>query len=88
MKYSVVIHKRAYKYLLKQPKNIKKSIINSLKLLSNGEIKSLSVKDMFGEWYGYKRFRVGKIRVIFSISEDEKTIYVDYIGARGDIYKK
>ena len=43
---------------------------------------------MFGEWYGYKRFRVGKIRVIFSISEDEKTIYVDYIGARGDIYKK
>jgi mRNA-degrading endonuclease RelE of RelBE toxin-antitoxin system len=43
---------------------------------------------MLGEWYGYKRYRIGNIRVIFYVSNDENTIYVDYIGARGDIYKK
>ena len=40
---------------------------------------------MQGEWEGYKRFRIGDLRVIFLMIED--TIYVDYIGARGDIYK-
>ena len=43
---------------------------------------------MWGEWEGYKRFRIGKIRVIFCLDQKEKTIYVDYIGSRGDIYKK
>ena len=42
---------------------------------------------MVGEWEGYMRFRVGKYRVIFWMEEGENTIYVDYIGARGDIYK-
>jgi len=43
---------------------------------------------MHGEWKGYRRFRVGNIRIIFWVEEREKVIYVDYIGARGDIYKR
>jgi len=42
---------------------------------------------MAGEWRGYYRLRIGDIRVIFWPDLKTKTIYVDYIGPRGDIYK-
>ena len=46
------------------------------------------MKKMYGEWEGYRRFKIGNKRVIFWLDEEEKVIYIDYIGARGDIYKK
>jgi mRNA interferase RelE/StbE len=47
----------------------------------------LDIKRMKGEWEGFYRLRVGKIRVIFSISNDSDEIEVYTIGARGDVYK-
>jgi mRNA interferase RelE/StbE len=88
MRYKVVVHKRALKYLKRLPQNKKEVIKNSLKRLEKSEFEALKVKEMQGEWIGYRRFKVGNIRVIFWIDEIEGVIYVDYIGARGDIYKK
>jgi len=43
---------------------------------------------MIGEWRGYYRLRIGSFRVIFWLDRKARTIYVDYIGPRGDIYKR
>jgi mRNA interferase RelE/StbE len=43
---------------------------------------------MVGEWKGYYRMRIGDTRVIFWIDHKLRTIYVDHIGSRGDVYKK
>jgi mRNA interferase RelE/StbE len=88
VKYKVVIHKRVIKYLEKIPISQKEIIKSWLRVLEMGEFQSLKVRRMEGQWKGYKRFRVGSIRVIFYLDEKEQTIYVDYIGSRGDIYKK
>ena len=85
MKYKVKIHKRVQKYLSKLNLKQKSNILSKLKQLENGDWETLDIKNMQGEWEGYKRFRIGDLRVIFLMIED--TIYVDYIGARGDIYK-
>ena len=77
MSYKVVIHKRVVKYLNR--------LSSKEKEVRFGE---LTVKKMYGEWEGYRRFKIGNKRVIFWLEEKEKVIYVDYIGARGDIYKK
>jgi mRNA interferase RelE/StbE len=42
---------------------------------------------MTGQWKGYSRIRIGELRVIFEIDELTRTIYVDYLGPRGEIYK-
>ncbi len=42
---------------------------------------------MVGEWKGYHRIRIANVRIVFWMSSDEKTIEVDHIGSRGDIYK-
>ena len=88
MKYKVIVHKRAVKYLKKLSNKKKELIKRSLKELEKGDFKRLDVKKMYGEWKGYRRFRINNIRIIFWFEEREKVIYVDYIGARGDIYKK
>ena len=85
MIYKIKIHKRVQKYLSKLPAKQKSNIVEKLSQLKTGEWENLKIKNMQGEWEGYKRFRIGNLRVIFVIVDD--TIYIDYIGARGDIYK-
>lgn len=48
---------------------------------------SLDIKKMKGTWEGFYRLRVGKIRVVFTLSSDTDDIEVYIIGARGDVYK-
>jgi mRNA interferase RelE/StbE len=47
----------------------------------------LDIKKMKGEWEGFYRLRVGKIRVIFTVSLDSADVEIYTIGARGDVYK-
>jgi mRNA interferase RelE/StbE len=47
----------------------------------------LDIKKMRGEWEGFYRLRVGKIRVIFIVDFDSSQLEIYTIGARGDVYK-
>ena len=85
MNYKIKIHKRVEKYLSKLPENTKSNIIHHLKKLESGKWDLLDIKNMQGEWTGYKRFRIGNLRVIFEVKDN--IIFIDYIGARGDVYK-
>jgi mRNA interferase RelE/StbE len=42
---------------------------------------------MKGKWEGFYRVRSGKIRILLSIDIDEKVLYIDRIGFRGDVFK-
>jgi hypothetical protein len=43
----------------------KDRIKDILKQLENNPLKHSGIKQMFGEWAGYHRIRVGKLRIIF-----------------------
>jgi len=47
----------------------------------------LDIKKMKGKWDGFYRLRMGKIRVIFTVSLDTAAVEIFTIGTRGDIYK-
>ena len=42
---------------------------------------------MKGEWKGFYRLRIGKIRIIFNINFENEQIYIDRIDFRGDVYQ-
>jgi mRNA interferase RelE/StbE len=88
MKYKVIVHKRAVKYLKSLSAVQKDRIKQSLKKLEKGIDDMADIKQMAGDWTGYYRTRVGSVRIIFWIERELKTIYVDHIGSRGDIYKR
>ena len=84
--FQVVVHKRAASYLKRLPSDQKERLKKALRELAQDPFRS-GVKAMVGEWRGYYRLRVGNLRVIFWVDQETRTIYVDYIGPRGDIYK-
>ena len=47
----------------------------------------LDIKKMRGEWEGFYRLRVGKIRVIFIVDFNSSQLEIYTIGTRGDVYK-
>ena len=85
--YRVTIHRQASRYLKKLPTPEKENIKESLRKLALDPFQIPNVKHMVGEWKGYHRIRIGNVRVIFWIDQEEKIIYIDHIGPRGDVYK-
>jgi mRNA interferase RelE/StbE len=83
----VVIHHNAAKYIKRLPLNAQKRIKEVLKQLEKRPLGHSDVKHMLGEWKGYHRIRVGKMRIIFYYDEAENTLYIDHVGPRGDVYK-
>ncbi len=47
-----------------------------------------NVKQLKGELSGSCRIRMGDIRIIYSIDEFRKTIFIEIVGFRGSVYKK
>ncbi|MFQ5794095.1 MAG: type II toxin-antitoxin system RelE/ParE family toxin [Candidatus Bipolaricaulia bacterium] len=44
------------------------------------------IKKLRGELSGNYRFRVGQLRVVYTIFKDERVVYIRAIGPRGDVY--
>ena len=83
--YKLIYHKSAVKFIAKIDKNSQERIATGLKGLltipPDGDIKSLKGQtDLY-------RLRIGDFRIIFNINHQEKVVYIEAIGNRGDIYK-
>ena len=85
--YRVVVHHRAANYLKRLPKPKKNRIKSVLQDLALDPFNQANVKSMVGEWIGYRRIRVGNVRVVYWVEKSEEIIYVDHIGPRGDVDK-
>jgi mRNA interferase RelE/StbE len=89
----LVLSKNAIKFLkkisVKESEKIKNKIYFLLSLAEKSEsiiYGELDVKTLKGDWEGFSRLRIGKVRVIFTVDliQDELLIYA--IDFRGDIY--
>lgn len=61
--------------------------IKSFILKITGSNININVKKLKGEWAGYYRIRKGKIRVILKPDTISRTIFVDVVDFRGNVYK-
>lgn len=86
--------KNSIKFLNKlAPKNkeqIREKVLFLLNALENQKVipfQELDIKKLKGNWQGFFRMRVGKVRVIFTISENQNELLIYEIDFRGDVYK-
>jgi mRNA interferase RelE/StbE len=84
-KYKIYFRKSAAKELDKLPKTALQKVIKKIELLSTEPRPSGSEKLTGQEFY---RIRQGDYRIIYSIQDNELTIWVVKIGHRKDIYKR
>lgn len=60
-----------------------------LMISNNGVIpfQQLDIKSLKGNWEGYLRLRIGKIRIIFRVDFRVNELFVYEIDSRGSVYK-
>jgi mRNA interferase RelE/StbE len=85
--FELVLHKQVVKAIQKLPSKQRERIKQALDQLRQNPFSQVDVKKMVGEWSGYYRTRIGKLRVLYWIDLEYKRIYVDYCDTRGDVYK-
>lgn len=90
----IVFSKPAVKFLekisAKETQKIREKLAFLLQAIeSEGIIPSneLDIKTLKGDWKGYLRMRVGKIRIIFTLNPDLEQLEVYDIDFRGNVYR-
>lgn len=87
--YRLLISKRVIKFIDSLPTNQRQLVFHKFELLRTDPFThpQLDIKKMKYSSLVY-RLRVGKLRFIYEIDQDEIVIFVFTAGNRGDIYKK
>jgi len=83
--YTVLLSRQAEKFYKKLKKNLKDRVREALITLQNQPHLG---KALHGDLKGNYSIRIGKIRIIYSVSEKDKTIYTIAIGSRKKIYQQ
>ena len=86
--YEILISNEAEKYYKKLDKDTKKRINRCIDVMSNAPYYGSNIKRLHGELKDKFRYKIGLLRVIYEIHEEDKTIRIIAINSRGDIYKK
>jgi len=89
MNWYIDFSENSLKFLKKN--NLKEDlIIEKIKLVLRkfkGENININVKKLRGEWEGFYRIRVGKLRIIFEFQFKNYRVYIEEIDWRGSAYK-
>lgn len=81
---------RAARYLRRLPRPQQEAVAEAFKHLC--EMSPLRhpnptvIRPMKGEYRGYLRYRLGGLRIIYSVDQEQHTISIAAIAQRGDVY--
>ncbi len=94
MNWSVKLHRKARKFLLRLNERDRRRIKEALEELANAldrgviPFTSLDVRKLKGKWEGYFRLRVGDFRAIFRVDVEGKIVFVFDIHRRKSAYRR
>lgn len=84
--FSLLYHPRSLKFLKKIPKKEATNVLAKLEQLAgNPNTRNLDITRLATTQKSF-RLRTGKIRVVYEIDQNAKTIYIQDIDFRGNIY--
>jgi len=86
--YSIRFAKKAAKIYKRVDAVTVRRINNILKRLEENPFNLPNTKHLKAELAESYRIRMGNIRIIYSVNDSDKTVYIEVIGFRGDVYKK
>jgi len=84
LKYTILLSRQAEKFYKKLQEDVKTQVRGSLIGL---EDQPYAGKRLHGDLKENYSLRVGKLRIVYTISEEVKTVYIIAIGPRKAIYQ-
>lgn len=88
MKWKIEYSKEAKKFIDEQniQEDVREGIRKFLQRIK-GEDVNIDLRKLVGNWKGYYRIRIGKMRVIFFPVKENRAIFVEQVDYRGSVYK-
>jgi mRNA interferase RelE/StbE len=85
--YKVFLHKKTIKYYESLNDKAAKRINKAIEAMCRNPMEGSHIKRLRGPHEGKYRYAVGDLRIVYRVNVEEKTILIEAIGPRGDIYK-
>ena len=86
--YRIEFAKKAAKFYKRIDAVTLKRINSILEKLEENPFSLPNTKHLQAELSGSYRIRMGNIRIIYSVNDTDKIVYIEVIGFRGGVYKK
>ena len=85
--YRIELSRKAAKFYQKADNVSLKRLNLAFSKLSEDPFRHFNIKKLSGELEGSFRLRLGNMRIIYSVDDNKKVVYIEVIGFRGDVYK-
>lgn len=86
--YDIRIHREALKSYRGLDKELQTKIDEAVeKLRIDPWRKDMDVKKLHGEYKGYCRLRIGEVRLIYVVDQENDLVFIDALAHRGGAYK-
>jgi len=85
--YKIELSRQAAKFYQRVDTSTVKRLNVAFTKLSEEPFGHYNIKRLHGKLKGSFRLRVGDIRIIYSVDDTKKVVYIEIIRPRGDAYK-
>lgn len=85
--YKVSLHKKAVKYYESLDDKTARRINKAIEEVSEYPFEGSHIKRLRGRHEGKYRYSVGDLRIVYRVNAGSKTVLIEAIGPRGDVYK-
>lgn len=86
--YDIRIHREALKSYRRLDKELQTKIDEAVeKLRIDPWRRDMDVKKLHGEYKGYCRLRIGEVRLIYVVDQENDLVFIDALAHRGGAYK-
>jgi mRNA interferase RelE/StbE len=85
--YKIELSRKAVKFYQKADAVIAKRLNLAFTKLSENPFRHYNIKKLTGELGDSFRLRLGDMRIIYSVDDEKRIVYIEVIGFRGDVYK-
>jgi mRNA interferase RelE/StbE len=85
--YKIELSRQAAKFYQKTDTVTARRLNLAFAKLSENPCSHYNIKRLTGELKGSFRLRAGDIRIIYSVDDKTKIVYIEVIRPRGDVYK-
>ena len=87
MSYRVQLSPHATREYRKLDPPVKPMVQAGIDALRQNPVSGPRVKRLKGRLHRYHRYRAGEYRILYTVDQSSRTVYVDYIQHRKDIYR-
>ncbi|HEX8323170.1 MAG TPA: type II toxin-antitoxin system RelE/ParE family toxin [Tepidisphaeraceae bacterium] len=85
--YSVELSREAQRFYENADKPVAKKLARCFAALEREPRRGNGVKPLKGQFAGAYRYRVGDLRVVYTVNDNAVTVYVVTIAKRSDVYE-